>query len=140
MWCRTTIFGYYNHNFLTAVERVTDHLGVSDDPLPRQRSWRIRTRQVILASGAIERPMVFENNDRPGVMLASAASTYANRYGVCFAKRVVVFTNNDEAYRTALIFKNFGIHVSLIDVRPEFKGDWLARLRQLVSRSFSTVL
>ena len=121
---RTTIYGYYNHNFLTAVERVTDHLGVSDDPLPRQRSWRIRTRQVILASGAIERPMVFENNDRPGVMLASAASTYANRYGVCFAKRVVVFTNNDEAYRTALIFKNFDIHVSLIDVRPEFNGDW----------------
>ena len=121
---RTTIFGYYNHNFLTAVERVTDHLGVSDDPLPRQRSWRIRARQVILASGAIERPMVFENNDRPGVMLASAASTYVKRYGVRLAKRVVVFTNNDEAYRTALIFKNFGIHVSLVDVRPEFNGDW----------------
>ena len=126
---RTTVFGYYNHNFLTAVERVTDHLGASGGNLPRQRLWRIRAQQVVLATGAIERPMIFENNDRPGVMLASAVGAYVKRYGVCFAKHAVVFTNNDNAYRTALILRNIGVQVSLVDVRPKFNGDWPQRAR-----------
>ena len=67
---RSTAFGYYDHNFVTVLERVTDHLGPTGGNVPRQRIWRVRARQVVLATGAIERPLVFRNNDRPGVMLA----------------------------------------------------------------------
>ena len=78
---RTTVTGYFDQNFLVAVERVTDHLGL-DAPaqLPRQRLWRIRAAQVVLATGALERPLVFANNDRPGVMLAAAARAYVNSF------------------------------------------------------------
>lgn len=99
---RSTVFGYYDHNFLTINERVTDHLGESSQNQVRQRLWRVRARQVVLAQGAFERPLVFCNNDRPGVMLASAVSTYINRYAVSPGKRVVVFTNNDSAYQAAI--------------------------------------
>ena len=98
---RSTAFGYYDHNFVTVLERVTDHLGLVEGLTPRQRIWRIRAGRVVLATGSIERPLVFPNNDRPGVMLASAVSTYVNRYGVAPGSRAVVFTNNDSAYRTA---------------------------------------
>ncbi len=79
---RTTCFGYGDHNFLTFAERVTDHLADKPAHLPRQRLWKVRARQVILATGAIERPLVFTGNDLPGVMLASAAQTYLHQYGV----------------------------------------------------------
>ena len=120
---RTTVFGYFNHNFLAAVERVTEHRGESDNRLPRQKMWRIRARQVLLATGAIERPMVFEGNDRPGVMLAAAARTYVNRYAVRLAERPIVFTNNDGAYRTAIDLAAAGAKVSVVDVRPESGGE-----------------
>ena len=95
--------GYFDHNFLIGVERVTDHLGPSAPAhLPRQRLWRIRARQVVLATGAFERPLVFADNDRPGIMLAEAARTYLNRYAVCAGRRAVVVTNNDGAYEAAL--------------------------------------
>ena len=121
---RSTAFGYYDHNFVGVLERLTDHLGPSGSHAPRQRIWRIRARQVVLATGAIERPLVFRNNDRPGVMLASAVSTYVNRYGVAPGRRVVVFTNNDTAYRTALDLVGAGVNVqAVVDVRPETNGD-----------------
>ena len=117
---RSTAFGYYDHNFVTVLERVTDHLGPIDGLGPRQRIWRIRAKRVVLATGAIERPLVFPNNDRPGVMLASAASTYVNRYGVAPGSRAVVFTNNDRAYRTALDLASADVEVSgIVDLRPE---------------------
>ena len=94
---RTTVTGYYDHNFLVAVERITDHLPFADRKGPRQRVWKIRAKQVILATGAIERPLVFAENDRPGVMLADAAKTYVNRFGARPGSRAVVFTNNDSA-------------------------------------------
>ena len=117
---RTTAFGYYDHNFVALLERLTDHLGPTRGYAPRQRIWRVRARKVVLATGAIERPLVFRNNDRPGVMLASAVSTYVNRYGVAPGRRVVVFTNNDSAYQTALDLVDAGVDVrAVVDVRPE---------------------
>ena len=117
---RSTAFGYYDHNFVALLERLTDHLGPTRGYAPRQRIWRVRARKVVLATGAIERPLVFRNNDRPGVMLASAVSTYVNRYGVAPGRRVVVFTNNDSAYQTALDLVDAGVDVrAVVDVRPE---------------------
>ncbi|MEQ9491881.1 MAG: sarcosine oxidase subunit alpha family protein [Alphaproteobacteria bacterium] len=128
---RTTVVGYYDHNFLTAVERVTDHLGPQDDTsVPRQRFWKIRAKQVVLAQGAIERPLVFADNDRPGVMLASAVRTYINRYGVLPGRELVVFTNNDSAYRTAIDAASAGAKVDLVDVRRDPKGEVVEKARQ----------
>ena len=126
---RSTAFGYYDHNFIAVLERVTDHLGPTGGYAPRQRIWRIRANQVVLATGAIERPLVFRNNDRPGVMLASAASAYVNRYGVVPGRRAVVFTNNDSAYRAALDLAEAGVDVrAVVDTRPETHGELPARV------------
>ncbi|MBJ3775818.1 sarcosine oxidase subunit alpha family protein [Acuticoccus mangrovi] len=114
---RTTVYGHYDGRF-GAVERVVDHPG---DPhgLPRQRHWQIRARHVVLATGAIERPIVFPGNDRPGVMLADAARAYANRYGVAVGRRVAVFAAHDGAYRTVRDLAAAGIDVAaVVDARP----------------------
>ena len=76
---RTTVFGYGDHNFITLCERVTDHLPSRPAHLPRQRLWKVRATEVIIATGAHERPLVFSGNDLPGVMLAGAARQFANR-------------------------------------------------------------
>ena len=99
---RSTVSGYYDHNFLTILERCRDHPNQQDTERVRQRLWRVRAGRVILAQGSHERPLVFPDNDRPGVMLASALSGYIRRYGVCPGRRAVIFTNNDGAYVTAL--------------------------------------
>src|SRR5262249_5120436 len=116
---RTTAVGHWHHNYLMLFERVADH-----DPLllakggPRHRLWKVRAKEVILATGAIERPIAFANNDRPGIMLASAARALVERYGVAPGMRGVVFTNNDDAYLTALSLKRSGVGVAaIIDVR-----------------------
>ncbi len=121
---RTTAFGYYDHNFLNLAQRVTDHLDTdSAGSLPRERLWRVRAAQVVIATGALERPLVFGNNDRPGVMLASAVSTYVNRYGVSPGSEIVVFTNNDSAYRVALDLNAAGVSVkALVDSRARGAG------------------
>ena len=100
---RTTAFGYYAQNFVALAERVTDHLSRPDRKLPRERMWQVRAKRVVLATGAIERHMVFANNDRPGIMLASAARTYLNHFGVAVGKKVGVYTANDSAYELSLI-------------------------------------
>ncbi|MFC6256422.1 FAD-dependent oxidoreductase, partial [Kocuria oceani] len=90
---RTTVIGSYDANYVVAVQRRTDHLGGPPSPaVSRERIWHVRARQVVLATGAHERPVVFENNDRPGIMLAGAVRTYLNRYGVAAGSRVVVAT------------------------------------------------
>ncbi|MEH6578416.1 MAG: sarcosine oxidase subunit alpha family protein [Amphritea sp.] len=117
---RTTLTGYYDGNFLTALERVTDHLPVNvrRSGIARERLWKIRAGKVILATGSIERPLVFGNNDRPGVMLASGARTYLNRYGVQPGQKAVIFTNNDTAYEVATELQQKGVTVeALIDIR-----------------------
>ncbi len=111
---RSTVFGYFDHNFLAIAERCSDHLGEHEHDRPRQRLWRVRAKQVVLAQGAFERPLVFCNNDRPGVMMASAVSSYVNRYAVCPGKRAVVFTNNDSAYQSALDLQRSGAAVAAI--------------------------
>ncbi len=127
---RATAFGYYDHNFLAVAERLTDHLPAGAGSGPRQRLWRIRAAQVVLATGAIERPLVFANNDRPGVMLASAVSTYVNRYAVVPGQQAVVFTNNDSAYQTVLDLLAVGVSVNAaVDVRPEPAGTLVDRVR-----------
>ena len=116
---RTTGSGYYEHNFLLALERRTDHLGPGLGEGARQRLWRLRAKQVVLAAGAIERPLVFSNNDRPGVMLAAAAGEYLSRYAALPGSRAVVFTNNDSAYAVAFKLQEAGIEIaSIVDPRP----------------------
>ncbi len=116
---RTTVTGYYEHNFLLALERRTDHLGPGRGDGPRQRLWRFRAKQVVLATGAIERPLVFCNNDRPGIMLASAAAEFLQRYGVVPGSQVVIFTNNDSAYATAFNLQDAGVDIAaIVDPRP----------------------
>ena len=124
---RTTVAGCYDHSFLVAVERLTDHLPLAERVGPRQRLWKIRAKRVVFATGAIERPLVFGHNDRPGVMLAGAARTYVNRYGVRPGNRAVVFANNDGAWRAAIDAADGGVHVvAIVDVRAA-PGEALAR-------------
>ncbi len=120
---KTTVTGYYDYNWLTALEKVTDHTGPgSNDASVRQRFWKIRARQVVLATGAIERPLVFAENDRPGIMMASAVRTYITRYGVLPGREILVFTNNDSGYNTAIDAANAGARVYVADVRPNPQG------------------
>jgi sarcosine oxidase subunit alpha len=120
---RTTAFGLYPHSMVGLAERVTDHLAAPDAELPRERLCQMRAGRVVLAAGAIERPLLFANNDRPGVMLAGAARDYLLRYGVKVGQRVVVATACDSAYRTALDLKAAGVEVKVVlDLRPEARG------------------
>ena len=129
---RTTAVGYYEHNFVLALERCADHLPPGRGQGPRQRLWRIRPGQVVLATGALERPLTFSNNDRPGIMLASAVSDYINRYAVLPGSRAVVFTNNDSAYQTAFDLVRAGASVeAIIDARAPGKATARARERGL---------
>ena len=106
---RTTVLGRYDDNYLVAAERVGDLLGpAAPAGLPRLRLWHIRARQVVLATGALERPLVFPGNDRPGIMLASAVESYIRRYAVVPGRRAVLFANNDDAYRTAATLTEAG--------------------------------
>jgi sarcosine oxidase subunit alpha len=115
---RGTVFGYHDCNELTVAHRLTDHLPVAERSGPRERLWKVHARQVVLATGAHERPLVFRNNDRPGVMLAHAVSTYLHAYGVRCGSRAVVFTNNDAAYRVALDLHEVGVTVvAVVDCR-----------------------
>ena len=125
---RSTVFGYHDHNFLTIAQRCAGQPGEG----VRERLWRVRARQVVLAQGSFERPLVFCNNDRPGVMLASAVSTYVQRYAVLPGRRAVVFTNNDSAYRAAIDLANAGAEVAaIVDSRPGGAGELRSAVRDL---------
>ena len=118
---RTTAFGSYDDNYVLALQRRTDHLPApAGDGVSRERLWHLRARQVVLAPGAHERPLVFAGNDRPGVMLASAVRSYLNRYAVAAGRRVVVATTNDSAYETAADLLAAGVEVvAVVDARAE---------------------
>ena len=114
---RTTAFGYYHDNFVGAVQRLTDHLPAPKDK-PREKLWRIRAGEVILAQGAIERPLVFDGNDTPGVMLASAARIYALRYGVAIGNSVALMAAHDSGWHDIFELARAGVGISaIIDVR-----------------------
>ncbi len=122
--------GVYDHGYALAYERLTDHAPETDGP--RHRLWRIRAKQIITATGAIERPLSFAANDLPGVLLASAVRDYAVNFGVPLGDRTVVVTNNDDAYRTAIILKKAGLDIpAIIDARPEVAGDLIDQARAL---------
>ncbi len=110
---RTTVYGAFDHGIYGALERKTDHLA-SAHGMPRQVLWRIYAKRSIVCTGATERSIAFGNNDRPGVMLAGAVRAYANRWGVTPGKRVAVFTNNDDGWRTATDLVNKGVEVSAV--------------------------
>jgi len=116
---RSQVFGYYDHNMMVMFERIKDHIQSPRKYTPRQRLWYIRAKEVIASTGSIERPLVFGNNDRPGIMLASAAKEYLKVYGVLVGKKPIIFTNNDSAYDLAIEFKKNGISPIVIDVREK---------------------
>jgi len=129
---RTTAFGYYAQNFVGLAERVTDHLANPGKDAPRERLWQVRAKRVILATGGIERHMVFSGNDRPGVMLASAARIYLNHYGVAVGRTVGVFTANDSAYWAAIDLKKAGVTVAaIVDMRDNPSGPAIDAAREV---------
>lgn len=115
---RSTAWGYYDDNTIAVLERVADHRAESAEGEPRQRHWTIRAGNVVLATGALERPLVFPGNDRPGVMLANAAQRYANEFGVLAGRKIAVFTNNDSVYRAAAALAGAGATIAaIVDLR-----------------------
>ena len=114
---RTTAFGYYHDNFIGAVQRLTDHLPENEDA-PREKLWRFRAGEVVLAQGAIERPLVFDGNDTPGVMLSSAAKVYANRFGVAVGNAPALMASHDSGWHDVFALAKAGIGIcAIIDVR-----------------------
>jgi sarcosine oxidase subunit alpha len=112
----TTAFGLYDHGIAGLLERVQD---VEPGAAVRHRYWRVRPRQVVVAAGAIEQPLIFEQNDVPGIMLAGAIQQYARRFAVAAGRRVALATNNDRTYLAAIALQDAGVSVAaLLDNRP----------------------
>ena len=119
---RTTASGYWEHDLVTLTQRLSEPGQIPAQGVA-QRLWHVRAGQVILATGSIERPMAFAHNDRPGVMLSQAVRSYVHRFGVVPGKRVVIATNNDDAYKSAQALKDAGAHiVAILDARPAPAG------------------
>ena len=128
---RTTAFGYYHDNFIGAVERLTDHLPVGAAG-PREKLWRIRAAAVVLAQGAIERPLVFAGNDTPGVMLASAAQTWLNRYGISVGHAPLVMASHDSGWQVAFDHAEAGVKVAaIIDIRGSVAPELITKASAL---------
>jgi len=138
---RSQVFGYYDHNMMVMFERTKDHIEFPSRYTPRQKLWYIRAKEVIASTGSIERPLVFGNNDRPGVMLASAAREYLKVYGVLVGKKPIIFTNNDNAYETAIDFKKNGASPIIIDVRENSESEAIKEARNLnIDIKFSSAI
>ena len=119
----TTASAWFDHRMVIASETISDRRVAGEGGGPRQRLWKVHARAIVLATGAIEQPLVFANNDRPGIMLASAAQSYCSRYAVALGKRVVIATNNDSAYGVAGALMSAGIDVvAMIDSRQKLTG------------------
>ena len=129
---RTTAFGYMAQNMVCLIERITEHLPKLDAETPRERVWQVRAKRVIIAAGAIERHLVFAENDRPGIMLASAARTYLNHYGVAVGQNIGVFTASDSAYHAAIDLHKAGSKIAaIVDYRDAPSGAALDEARAL---------
>ena len=116
---RTTLAAYHSYNYLLARENLTDHLSLNEkkDKI-RQRLWKIRAKKVVIATGAMERPLIFSNNDRPGIILSSSVKKYIDYYGVKCGQKISLFTNNDSAYETAISLIKSGVTLnSVVDIR-----------------------
>ncbi len=129
---RTTAIGYYHENLVGLVQRLTDHLDTPPADAPRERLWKVRAGQVVLAQGALEKPLVFDGNDRPGVMLAGAAQTYLHRYGVKVGDRPAIVTAHDSAWHAAFDLAEAGARPAvLVDIRPAVDAALTERARAL---------
>ena len=128
----TTCFAYLHYNLLLAIQDLEPEKGLNKTHNVRQRIWKIRSKQVVLATGSIERPIIFNNNDRPGIMLANSARKYLNKYGVAVGKNLVFFTNNDSAYETAIDFLEQGINIeAIVDIRSETNGHFPKKAKEI---------
>ena len=136
---RTSVAAYHGYNFILARENLTDHIEVSKrDNKVRQRLLKIRAKKVITATGSIERPLIFNNNDRPGILLSSAIKKYVDFYGVKSGEKIVLFTNNDTAYETALSLNDKGIKVeAIIDIRNENNSELIKSVKNLNIKIFN---
>ncbi len=120
LMARSTVFGAYDHGVYGVLERVADHIAIPPAGKPRQILWRIYSKRAILCAGATERSIAFENNDRPGVMMAGAVRAYANRWAATPDQNIAIFTNNDDGHRTAADLIAKGVNVpAVIDIRPD---------------------
>ena len=130
---RTSVAAYHGYNFVLARENLTDHIEISKrENKVRQRLLKIRAKKVITATGSIERPLIFNNNDRPGILLSSAIKKYADFYGVKSGEEIVLFTNNDTAYETALSLSNKGIKVkAIVDIRDANENRLIKSIKDL---------
>ncbi|CUK24789.1 Aminomethyltransferase [Cognatishimia activa] len=128
---RTTAIGYYHQNMIGMVEKLTDHLPELPTDMPRERMWRVRAKQVVLAQGALEKPLVFHGNDRPGIMLAGSAQTFLNRYGVKVGNAPVVITSHDSAWYAAFDLHDAGAKVrAIVDTREDVPDDLTKAARE----------
>ena len=118
---RTSVAAFHGYNFLLARENLTDHLPIEQrNGKTRQRLLKIRAKKVITATGSLERPLIFDNNDRPGILLSSAINKYASLFGVVCGEKNILFTNNDSAYETAANLFRKGINIeAIIDNREQ---------------------
>ena len=130
---RTSVAAYHGYNYLLARENLTDHLSQNEKQNKvRQRLLKIRAKKVIVATGSLERPLVFNNNDRPGIMLSSAVKKYADYYGVATGQENVFFTNNDTAYESAISLSKKGINVNaIIDIREQSNSEFTTEAESL---------
>ncbi len=127
---RATVSAYFDHHYLVITERLREQ-GPVDSKQPRERLWKVRAGKIILATGAHEQPLLFPNNDRPGIMQASAIRHYLNRYSVQSGKRVAIATNNDSAYQTGLDLKAAGVNVAcVVDTRTNPVSQLVRKIRE----------
>ena len=135
---RTTAAGYWDHGLVTLAQRLCESGQSPQGDAPVQRLWRVRARRVVLATGTIERPMLFGGNDRPGVMLSSAVRTYVRRFAVLPGQRCVILACNDDAYLTALaIAEAGGVVVAVLDTRPAAEGEIVGQVQQSIPVHFA---
>ncbi len=129
---RTTAIGLYDQNYVVAVERRTDHLSSTiDKNKARMRTWHIRAKEIVFATGAMQRVIVFPNNDRPGIMLSHAAATYLSKYRVGTFNKAIVYTVDDYGYEDALRIHHSGTKVvAIIDVREVVSKSLLQKMKK----------
>ena len=129
---RTSIAAYHGYNFLLAKENLTDHLPEEKKKNKiRQRLWKIRAKKVVIATGSIERPLVFNNNDRPGILLSNSINKYLDYYGVTCGENIILFTNNDSAYETSISLHKKGIKNIIVDLRKSASSELIKQAESL---------
>lgn len=129
---RMQAFGYFAQNFVALQEKLSDHLSEAPLERPRERLWQVRAGEVVLATGAIERPLVFPDNDRPGILLAGAAKTFLRRYGVRPGGRALIVTACNSAYGAAFAMRQAGMDIAaILDLRAEPPEAFLQEAREV---------